>query len=98
MRRALPTPCLWHSHTPTVDSADHARLETSRSELQQMLAEDALASAKLLVFANKQDLAGARSAADVSAALGLPELKGRSWSVAGCTATKGEGLEEGLDW
>lgn len=63
-----------------------------------MLAEDELASAKLLVLANKQDLPNALPASEISTKLGLPELKGRSWSVQGCTATKGEGLEEGLDW
>lgn len=63
-----------------------------------MLAEEELKSAKLLVFANKQDLPNKASASEVSEKLGLDQLKDRSWTIQGCCATKGEGLEEGLDW
>lgn len=63
-----------------------------------MLSEEELANAKLLVLANKQDLPGAASAAEVSERLGLDKLKDRSWSIQACTATEGKGLEEGLDW
>jgi ADP-ribosylation factor-like protein 1 len=34
----------------------------------------------------------------VSEKLGLSELKDRQWSIHKCCATKGEGLEKGLDW
>ncbi|MCO5586173.1 hypothetical protein L7F22_040112 [Adiantum nelumboides] len=81
-----------------VDSADKERLSTSRTELLSMLSEEELANAKLLVLANKQDLPGAASAAEVSERLGLDKLKDRSWSIQACTATEGKGLEEGLDW
>ncbi|GAA96364.1 hypothetical protein E5Q_03030 [Mixia osmundae IAM 14324] len=81
-----------------VDSADTERLPTSKAELLSMLSEDELQDAKLLVFANKQDQANALSPAEVSEQLGLDTLKGRSWSIRGACATKGEGLEEGLDW
>lgn len=64
-----------------------------------MLAEDELRGVPLLVFANKQDVGGALGADAVSDALGLAGAeKGRQWSVRGACATKGEGLEEGLDW
>ena len=82
-----------------IDSSDSARLATSRSELLTMLSEDELKSAPVLVFANKQDVDGALSPADISYKLGLAgQEKGREWSVRGSCATKGEGLEEGLDW
>ena len=54
--------------------------------------------ATLLVFANKQDLPGAMTAADVSDALGLSALKSRQWAIHRCSAILGEGLTEGLDW
>jgi ADP-ribosylation factor-like protein 1 len=64
-----------------------------------MLSEDELKSVPVLVFANKQDVQGALSPAEVSDKLGLAGgEKGREWSVRGSCATKGEGLEEGLDW
>lgn len=82
-----------------IDSSDHSRLPTSRSELLTMLSEDELKNVPVLVFANKQDVAGALSSGDISDKLGLAGgEKGREWSVRGSCATKGEGLEEGLDW
>ena len=64
-----------------------------------MLSEDELRGVPLLVFANKQDIGGALKPEEVSDALGLAGAeKGRAWSVRGSCATKGEGLEEGLDW
>lgn len=63
-----------------------------------MLDEEELKTAALLVFANKQDVQGAMSAADISVALGLAALRGRQWSIHKCSALKGDGLTEGLDW
>lgn len=82
-----------------IDSSDHDRLQTSRTELLTMLSEEELVGVPLLVFCNKQDVPGALKPEDVSEKLGLAggETK-REWSVRGSCATKGEGLEEGLDW
>lgn len=64
-----------------------------------MLSEEELRDAPLLVFCNKQDVLGALKPEFISEALGLAGgEKGRQWSVRGSCATKGEGLEEGLDW
>lgn len=63
-----------------------------------MLEEEELKNAILLVLANKQDLEGALEAAGVSEALALGSLKNRTWSIFKCSATKGEGLKEGMDW
>ena len=64
-----------------------------------MLSEDELAGAPLLVFCNKQDIDGALKPEEVSEQLGLAGgEKSRQWSVRGSCATRGEGLEEGLDW
>ena len=54
--------------------------------------------ARLLVFANKQDLPGAMSAAEVTESLGLSLLRGRQWAIDKCSALKGDGLTEGMDW
>ncbi|KAJ2783536.1 Arf GTPase arl1 [Coemansia javaensis] len=81
-----------------VDSSDRDRIGTARDELAAMLDEEELRAAVLLVFANKQDMKGAMSAAEVSDALGLPRLKSRQWAIYKTSALKGEGLDEGLDW
>lgn len=62
------------------------------------LQESDLASAILLVFANKQDMKGALNAAQISEALGLASFKERQWSIQETSATGGKGLHEGFDW
>lgn len=81
-----------------VDSADRERVSTSKEELVSMLEEEELKSAALLVFANKQDLEGSMTSAEVSDKLGLTSLRNRQWTIMKCSALKGEGLQEGLDW
>ncbi|CAG8531883.1 4461_t:CDS:2 [Funneliformis caledonium] len=81
-----------------VDSVDRDRMSTSKEELHAMLDEEELRDAALLVFANKQDMGGAMTAAEVSDALGLGTLKNRQWSIYKTSAVKGYGLTEGLDW
>ncbi|KAL4075770.1 ARF SAR [Scleroderma citrinum] len=82
-----------------IDSSDHARLFTSRNELLTMLSEDELSGVPLLVFCNKQDVEGALKPEEISDRLGLAGKEtSRQWSVRGSCATKGEGLEDGLDW
>ena len=54
-----------------VDSADRRRLEDCRKELQGLLQEERLLGATLLVFANKQDVAGCMTATEISQQLSL---------------------------
>eukprot|EP01062_Namystynia_karyoxenos_P021393 TRINITY_DN1813_c0_g2_i14.p3 TRINITY_DN1813_c0_g2~~TRINITY_DN1813_c0_g2_i14.p3 ORF type:complete len:213 (+),score=100.09 TRINITY_DN1813_c0_g2_i14:84-641(+) len=82
-----------------VDSADRDRLPVAKEELRRLLSERELADARLLLFANKQDLPRALSTAQLSQELGLRELaKGREWYIQGTCAVSGAGLYEGLDW
>ena len=81
-----------------VDSNDRERIDQAREELHRMLGEDELRDGILLVFANKQDLPNAMSAAEITEKLGLSSLRGRNWYIQSCCATSGEGLYEGLDW
>ena len=81
-----------------VDSNDKERVSEAADELQKMLREDELREAKLLVFANKQDLPHAMSVAEVTDKLGLHSIRDRKWYIQSCCATSGDGLYEGLDW
>jgi len=83
-----------------VDSADTARMRDCRDELHRLLQEERLAGASLLIFANKQDVKGSAAAEVVrDEGLRLGELAGtRHTKVLGCSAVRGEGLEEGFDW
>jgi len=83
-----------------VDSNDVDRIDAARDEMHRMLNEDELRDAVLLVFANKQDLPNAMSAAELTDKLGLHGLRPsyRQWYIQACCATTGDGLYEGLDW
>ncbi|KAG9391909.1 Small GTPase superfamily, ARF/SAR type [Carpediemonas membranifera] len=83
-----------------VDSNDKTpqRVTEAREELHRMLGEDELRDALLLVFANKQDLPNAMTAAEMTEKLGLHDLKNRNWYIQATCATSGDGLLEGLDW
>jgi len=63
-----------------------------------MLNEDELRDAILLVFANKQDLPNAMTAAEITDKIGLHSIRQRHWFIQSSCATNGEGLVEGLDW
>merc|ERR1712242_302851 len=81
-----------------VDSNDRDRTEEAREELMNMLKEDEMRDAVLLVFANKQDLPNAMTAAEVTEKFGLHSLRHRQWFIQSACATTGDGLYEGLDW
>ena len=96
---------LWrHYYTNTqglifvVDSNDRDRIDAARDEMHRMLNEDELRESVLLVFANKQDLPNAMSAAEMTDKLGLHQMRQRQWYIQACCATTGDGLYEGLDW
>jgi len=81
-----------------VDSNDRERCNEAADELAKMLQEDELRDAVLLVFANKQDLPNAMTAAEVTDKLGLNSLRNKRWYIQATCASQGQGLYEGLDW
>lgn len=81
-----------------IDSNDRDRIGEARDELNKMLNEDEMREAILLVYANKQDLPNAMSAAEITEKLKLSEMRNRQWYIQSCCATSGDGLYEGLDW
>lgn len=52
----------------------------------------------LLVFANKQDVKGAMTVAEISDALALHSIKDHGWHIQESCALTGFGLEAGMDW
>ena len=81
-----------------VDSNDRSRIAEARDTLQTMLGEDEIRNAVLLIFANKQDLPDAMTAAEITEKLGLQSIRQRQWFIQSTCATTGEGLYEGLEW
>ncbi|KAF0700321.1 Aste57867_9134 [Aphanomyces stellatus] len=99
---------LWRHYYPNtdaivfvVDSNDRDRMEEATGELHRMMANEAdLRDAKLLVYANKQDLPHAMPCAEMVDAMRLHAFTSskRKWTIQPCTAVTGEGLFEGLEW
>ncbi|XP_056174599.1 ADP-ribosylation factor-like protein 2 isoform X1 [Syzygium oleosum] len=82
-----------------VDSSDLRRLDDCKMELDNLLKEERLSGASLLIFANKQDIKGALAPAEIAKVLNLEAMdKTRHWKIVGCSAYTGEGLLEGFDW
>ena len=83
-----------------MDSNDRDRADAARDELHRMLGEDELRDSILLVFANKQDLGGALSFQEIADILNLKgeAMEGHHWSIFGCSAVTGNGLQTGFEW
>lgn len=79
-----------------VDSTDGRRMEEAQESFREVT--EALPTAPILVFANKQDLATAKPAATIAELLNLTEYRTRKWHIQGCSAKSGEGLQEGINW
>jgi len=79
-----------------VDSADKRRVDEAAEELTDLIGEDKLAGVPVLVFANKQDLLNAMTAAEVMEALELQQVKDRWIHIEACSAKTGASLEDGL--
>ena len=79
-------------------SREPARIFDAREELHRLLAEDELRDAALLIFANKQDLPKAMTAAEITEKLGLQDLHRRDWWIQPTCARSGDGLYQGFDW
>lgn len=47
----------------------------------------------MLVYANKQDLGHAVTAAEIAEGLGLHNIKDRDWQIQSCIATEGKGVK-----
>ncbi|XP_073350382.1 putative ADP-ribosylation factor-like protein 5C [Pagrus major] len=81
-----------------VDSTDRERLTLTKEELHRMLSHEDLQNAAVLILANKQDVKGSLTAAEISQILTLESITTHSWHVQACCALTGEGLPASLDW
>ncbi|XP_015751849.1 PREDICTED: ADP-ribosylation factor-like protein 5B [Acropora digitifera] len=81
-----------------VDSTDRERLAVTKAELYNMLNHEDLKQAGVLIFANKQDIKGSMSVAEISEQLNLTSIKDHGWHIQACCALTGEGLYQGLEW
>ena len=74
-------------------------MSKAQEELHRVIADEELANAPVLVFANKQDISGALSDKEVYEALRLSEVsEGRLKDICyqRCSAKNGDGVWEGI--
>ncbi|KAL1637745.1 ADP-ribosylation factor, Arf Arf6 [Diplodia intermedia] len=82
-----------------VDSSDRDRIEEARSELSRIIADREMKDARLLIFANKQDVSNTMRPDEVKNKLQLDKIaKDHKWKIEPSCATTGEGIFEGLAW
>lgn len=81
-----------------IDSKDRERIDLCRDELNSLLSEEELKNVPLLVMANKQDLAEAMTAEEISNSLDLTKIKDRTWTIIPTSALKGDGVKAAFDW
>lgn len=81
-----------------VDSADSNKLSTCANELHDLLKEERLAGASLLVLANKTDLDGALTYEELESALNLKSIKTHDWALYPVSAVKNHNVSESFQW
>jgi signal recognition particle receptor subunit beta len=82
-----------------IDSADRQRMTDACIELHGILKETELVDAVVLVYANKQDTPDAMSVEEITEGLQLSTLADkRKYHIQPCVATKGDGINDGLQW
>ena len=67
-------------------------------ELFNLILDENLKGAPILIFANKSDLPVALPAEEISELLHLNDIRNHDWHIQACSAILGDGLNEGIDW
>ena len=80
-----------------IDTHDE-NYDDSKSQFYKLLENETLKNAVILIYANKQDLPGAKNVADIIQIYGLDTIKDHIWHIQPCSAQTGEGLITGMKW
>ncbi len=81
-----------------IDSHDDEYSEESKAQFHKLLSHPNLKSTVILIFANKQDLPGAKSVDKLIHDYELDKIQSHIWHIQGCSALKGEGMITGIKW
>ena len=80
-----------------IDTSDET-YEDSKTQFYKLLKNDTLKNAIILIYANKQDLPGAKNVSEIIQIYGLDNIKDHVWHIQPCSAQTGEGLITGMKW
>ena len=81
-----------------IDSQDEEYFEESKAQFHKLIHNQTLKNAIILIFANKQDLQGAKDVNKLVQDYEFFKIKDRVWHIQPCSALKGEGLITGIKW
>ena len=80
-----------------IDLADKERIQIAKQELDKILAEPLLVSCPILIFGNKQDLAGALTSEELTEAIKFNKIERKNKIIQLCSALRKNGIWEGID-
>ena len=80
-----------------IDTHD-TNYEESKNQFYKLLSNEALKNAVILIYANKQDLAGAKKVNEIVQIYELDSITNHIWHIQPCSAQTGEGLITGMKW
>ena len=81
-----------------IDSQDDEYFEESKSQFHKLILNPNLKNATILIFANKQDLPGAKDVNKLIQDYEFFKIREHIWHIQPCSALKGEGLVTGIKW
>jgi len=81
-----------------VIDAHETNFEESKNQFYKLLENEALKNTVILIYANKQDLSGAKNINEIIQIYELDKIKDHIWYVQPCSAQTGEGLVTGMKW
>ena len=81
-----------------IDSHDDEYFEESKIQFHKLIHNAALKNATILIFANKQDIQGAKGVNKLIQEYEFFKIKDHIWHIQPCSALKGEGLITGIKW
>ena len=81
-----------------IDSQDDEYFEESKAQFHKLIHNQTLKNATILIFANKQDLPGAKDVNKLVQDYEFFKIKEHVWHIQPCSALKGEGLVTGIKW
>ena len=72
--------------------------EESKNQFYKLLENEALKNTVILIYANKQDLQGAKCVNEIMQIYEFDKIKDHIWHIQPCSAQTGEGLVTGMKW
>ncbi|XP_041357328.1 ADP-ribosylation factor-related protein 1-like [Gigantopelta aegis] len=89
-----------HAVIYIVDSSDRERIDESKTAFDDMIKNQYLSGVPVMLLANKQDLEGCMKVSDVKTVFdpNIDLVGHRDIQLAGVSALKGDGVDEGIRW